>query len=326
MYMIFYESGALALRMNLAGGLMEPGMNLDEVMSEVKTWREALDTTELLRVSSIKYFADGVVEGLTAYLLEPYDMAAGLAPDFRGEFKWDTDILKEYFSTTIAEGFQIFVHTIGDAAVNTTLDILDYAQKQHPNTNTRNVLSHLQLVNDDDKIRMGQLNIIGNTQPFWHVKAPNWFEYMELVALGEIRAETTYPVRSLIDAGVMMTFSSDYPVTADNNPFYAIEASITRNLYHGGFGVDDITDIDDPKWLLNPNERINVKEAIEAFTINGAYQLFREDEIGSITIGKRADLIIIDRDIFEINPLEISDIKLLGTIFNGRFVHGSLNE
>ena len=321
-YKAFYDSGELALRINLAGGRSGSGWDIGEVIDETLTWRDSLKNSELLSVSSIKFFADGVVEGMTAYLSEPYDAAAGLAPDFRGEPYWNAEELKEHFARTIAAGFQIYVHSIGDAATSEALNALEYAQNRNPGVDARSVLTHLQLVKDADKSRMGQLNIIGNTQPFWHIKAPGWFEVIELIALGEERALKMYPVKSLMDAGVTVTFSSDHPVTSINNPFWAIQAAVTRNLYAGEFfGVEDITDMDDPTWLLGPDERVSVKDAIEAYTINGAYQLFREHEVGSIAVGKRADFIIADRDIFDLNPIDISDTKVLATIFNGRVVY-----
>jgi predicted amidohydrolase YtcJ len=83
--------------------------------------------------------------------------------------------------------------------------------------------------------------------------------------------------------------------------------------------------MDDPTWLLNPDERISVLEAIKAYTVNGAYQLYRDDVIGTVEAGKYADLIVIDRDVFKINPLEIDGIKVLTTIFNGKVVHGDFN-
>ena len=319
-YLAFYESGQLALRLNLAGGQYEPGWDFDEVVGEAMVWREALRGNELLRVSSMKIFADGVVEGMTAYLSEPYDAAAGLEPGFRSDFNWDIAELKDIAARMVAEGFQLYIHTIGDAATTEMMNILEYIKAQNPNTDHRTVFAHLQLVSDNDKTRMGRLGVIGNTQPFWHIRAPGWFDEVELILLGEERAMTMYPVRSLIDAGVTVTFSGDHPVTANNNPFWAIEAAVTRNLYSGELGAPDITDIDDPTWLLNPDERISVKQAIEAYTINGAYQLFRENEIGSITVGKRADFIVVDLDIFNINPLDISETQVMMTFFNGERV------
>jgi hypothetical protein len=138
--------------------------------------------------------------------------------------------------------------------------------------------------------------------------------------IGERAYYHAYPIRSLIDAGVVVTFSGDYPVT-DANPFFAMEVAVTRNLVYGMYGIPDITHIDDPAWLRNPAERVTIKEAVEAFTINGAYQLHLEDEIGKIAVGMWADLVVLDQDIMRINPLRIDSTQVLKTIFAGEIVH-----
>jgi predicted amidohydrolase YtcJ len=320
----FEDNGDLSLRINIAG-LMEPDGDIGEAISDTLAWKDSLKDSDLLKVSTMKYFADGVVEGMTGYLSEPYDEAAGLDPDYRAEFYWDPEALKGYFADTLEAGLQIHVHSIGDAATEETINAMEYAQGQYPDLDARNVITHLQLVHDADKARMAENDIIGSTQPFWHLKEPDWYEYVDLIALGEDRAYNEYPVKSLIDAGVLVTFSGDHPVSPVNNPFYAIEVAVTRNLYDPEFyGVDPITDIDDPEYLLNPAERITMKQAIEAYTINAAYQLFSEDSVGSIAAGKFADLIVLDRDIFDVDPVKIYEVEVLATIFNGDVVYGEL--
>ena len=146
---------------------------------------------------------------------------------------------------------------------------------------------------------------------------------MDSVNLGKDRAYNEYPVKSLLDNGALLTASGDHPVSPVNNPFWAIEADVTRNLENAEFyGVDDITDIDDPTWLLNPAERVSVSDMVKAYTINGAYQLYRENSIGSLENGKFADMIVVDQDIFKVNPLNIDKTQVLTTVFNGRVVYG----
>jgi predicted amidohydrolase YtcJ len=127
-----------------------------------------------------------------------------------------------------------------------------------------------------------------------------------------------------LDNGAILTASGDYPVSPINNPFWAIEADVTRNLENAEYyGVDDIKDINDPTWLLNPAERVSVQDMVRAYTINGAYQLYREKSVGSLENGKFADMIVLDQDIFKVNPLDIDKTKVLTTIFNGGVVYGS---
>ena len=122
--------------------------------------------SDLIDVTTAKFFADGVVEGTTAYLLKPYDTAAGLDPDYRAEFYWDPDILSHDFDKVMKAGFQIHVHSIGDASTRLVLDSMEYAQNQNPSIKARNVITHLQLVDDADKARFGKLGIIAALQPY----------------------------------------------------------------------------------------------------------------------------------------------------------------
>lgn len=318
------DAGKLTLRVN-AGMTFEPEESLESQMAEMNAIKEKYDS-DLVDITTAKFFADGVIEGMTGYLLEPYDAAAGLDPDYVSEPMWEQEMMNTFFDRLLSEGYQIHVHSIGDAATRYVLDAYEYAQAKNAGKDFRNIITHLQVVDNADKARMAELGIIGSTQPFWHFKEPDWWEYVDSVALGLPRAWEEYPVKSLIDNGIIVTFSGDHPVSPINNPFWAIEVAVTRNLNNPEFyGVDPITDIDDPTWLLNPAERISVLDAVKAYTINGAYQLFREDTIGSIEVGKYADLIVTDRDVFKINPLEIDGIKVLTTIFNGKVVHGDYN-
>ena len=314
------DEGKLTMRVN-AGLRMNPG----ELEPQIAAIDELRDTynSDLINITTAKFFADGVIEGMTGWLLEPYDEAAQMGADYVSEPYWEQDMLNEFFAACMKNGYQIHIHTIGDASTKSMLDGFEYAVNEVGEGDYRNVLTHLQLVRDEDKERMAELNIIGSLQPFWHFKEPDWWEVVDLAALGEERAWTEYPAKSLQDAGVLLTFSGDHPVTPINNPFWAIEAAVTRNLNNADYyGVEDITDMDDPTWLLNPDERVDVLTALQAYTINGAYQLFREEQVGSLEVGKFADLIVVDQDIFEVNPVDIDGTKVLATIFNGQVVFG----
>ena len=305
-------------------------VSFEEFLPNFLQLRRDLEDSPLVSISAVKFFMDGIIENFTGYMLEPYLPEAneimGFPADFRGEPRWDYVQLGRYFSMLMEEGVQSHVHAIGDAAVRYTVNAFEYAQARNPGVSVRNTITHLHVVHPDDAIRMGELGIVGATQPYWHFKWPYWYEPMELEVVGHQRAfYYAYPVRSLIDAGVVVTFSGDYPVTVAN-PFFAMEVAVTRNLPYSMWGIPDITDKDDPTWLRNAAERVTIKEAVEAFTINGAYQLFLEDEIGSITVGKWADLVVLDQDIMRINPLRIDSTQVLKTIFAGEIVHELVTE
>jgi predicted amidohydrolase YtcJ len=314
------DDGLLRMKLNISG-LADPDRDFDEALEEIERYREQFADSDHVRVSTVKYFADGVVEGITAYLSEPYDTRTGMPEDFTGCGYWEIDQLQECFDRSIENGLQIHVHSIGDAATEEVIDAMALAQAAYPDADPRNVITHLQLVKPDDRRRMGELKIIGSLQPFWHFKEPDWHDSVDAVILGEERAYLAYPTRSLAEAGVKVTFSGDFPVSSVNNPFWAIEAAVTRNLNNPeAYGVAEIESMDDETWLRNPAERVSLAEAIEAYTINGAYQLFREDEIGSLKAGKRADFIVIDRDIFRIDPIKIDETQVLDVVADGHSV------
>lgn len=238
-------------------------------IDEIKNIREKYDS-DLFKITTIKLLADGVVEGSTAYLLEPYELGAG-----RG------------------------------------------------NNDFRNTIAHLQLVNNNDIKRFRELNIIAAVQSYWHIKGPKWWDEVDYKLLGD-RSKYEYPLNYFIKEGVTITSSSYHSVTPEPNPFYAIEAGVTRKLYNSKyFGVEDINNIYDERYLLNKDERISAM--VKSFTINGAHAIFRENEIGSIEVGKYADFIVIDRDIFNIYPIDIEKTNVLMIFFDGRIVYESKN-
>lgn len=316
------KDGKLQLRVS-AAVTIDPNAALDQQLATLKDM-SAKYNDGFLKVNTAKFFADGVIEGGTGYLLQPYTAEAGKGDNWKGTFNWDMEKLKQAFAAANKAGFQIHVHSIGDASTKNVLDALDYASSQISG-DFRNTITHLQLVDPADIPRFKALNVVASTQMYWHLKEPNWWEVVDLPYLGKDRAEKEYPLNSFIKAGVVVTGSSDCPVTPIPNPFWAIEAGVTRNLNNAAYyGVDDITSMDDPTWLLNKDERASVTDMLKAFTINGAYQLFRDSDTGSIETGKLADLIIVDQDITKIDPVKIDSTAVLLTMVNGQIVYDKL--
>ena len=300
--------------------VIDPNGDYAAQIEAAKEIRDAYNS-EFYKTTSLKFFADGVVEGVTGYLLEPYTAEAGKDTDFVSAPLWTENDMKEAFALGNAEGFQIHVHSIGDAATRQTLNAMEYARDKNGEGDYRNVITHLQLVDPADIKRFGELEVIATAQPYWAFKEPYWWEVVDQPLLGDERAENEYPLQSFIDAGTILVSSSDHSVTPYPYPFWAIEVGVTRNLNNAeAYEVEDITDMDDPKWLLNRDERVSLENMIKSFTINAAFQNFREETTGSIEVGKNADFIIIDRNLFEISPLDIDKTQLLETILKGETV------
>ena len=318
------DDGGLNMRICVAREI-KASFDEDEQITDLEEKRREFEKRNgNIRVTTAKFFIDGTVEGGSACLIEPYGEALGRGSDYRGEMLWEHDRLEKTFIKILKRGFNIHVHAIGDAAVKEAVDALEAAQKTVPGDH-RNCITHLQVVRPEEVKRMADLGIVACTNPYWHFKDPCVYFQAELPYLGRERAEKEFPMKSFIDAGVIVTSSADYPVTTEPNPFFAVRAGITRNVYHEDFyKVEPLKDIDDPEYLLDPNERADIMTMIKAYTVNAAYALHMEDEVGSIEPGKFADLMIIDNDVFETDPLSIQDIKVIGKIFDGKIVFNNI--
>jgi predicted amidohydrolase YtcJ len=194
---------------------------------------------------------------------------------------------------------------IGDAAARITLDALEHAQIKNGRRDSRHLVTHLQLVEPEDIKRFKQLEVIGVPQPFWF-KIDDYYAELALPYLGKERAAKQYPMKSFIDAGVIMASASDFPVTIPFDPLIAIQIGLTR--------LDIAETTEEVLW---PEERASLEDLITSFTYNGAYANFLENETGSIEVGKQADIIVLDQNLFEIPANEIAKAKVLLTLVDG---------
>jgi len=260
----------------------------------------------LFQMTGIKVFVDGVVEGATAFLLNPY----AHMPDTCGEPLWDLDNLKSLFAEAEREQLQIHIHAIGDAAIRMSLDALAHARRINGVSDARHLITHLHIVDPADIPRMADLDVIGVPQPFWFVKG-DYFHNLEAKYLGLDRAEREYPMKSLKDAGILLAGASDYPVQVPSPPLLGIMLGVTR-CEPGET---------DPSEILGPEERMTLEEMIECFTINGARANFLEKETGSIQVGKTADMVVLEKNLFDIPETDIADTKIMMTVFEGKTVY-----
>lgn len=319
------EKGEYTMHTVLSGPVEQETWKED--IENLKGMRETFKESSNINVQTAKVFEDGVIEGSTAYLKEPYTEAAGKGANYVSTPLWDQDTLTQAMTELMKNGFDVHVHAVGDAAIEETVNSMEVAQKANGDQDYRNAITHLQIVDKKEIERMGELGIIGVTQPFWHIKLPGWYDTVEEQVLGKERAWNEYPLKSLIDNGVLITASGDFPVSVNDNPFGAIEVGVTRNLDDpAAFEVDELSSMDDPAWLLNPAERITVKQMIEAYTINGAYQMRGEDSFGSLKVGKSGDFIIIGQDIFNVDPIKLNETEVLATFFAGKQVSGEFGK
>ncbi len=306
----FEASGQMKIRLLAAVGV-EPDDDVG-VVDEVARLRDQ-EAGGLFQIVGAKIFIDGVLEGGTAYLEHPYLHM----PDSRGELLWDPAHYSEMCAALDRAGLQIHVHSIGDAATRITLDGLAYAREVNGERDARHMVTHLQLVSPEDIHRFAELDVIAVPQPYWFVIDTYYAQAVDFV--GQERADRQYPMKSFFDQGVIVASSSDYPVTWPPDPLLAIETGVRRTVPAGAEAYVE------PSFdrALNPAESVSVHDMIESFTRNGAYAAFLEDEIGTLEVGKKADFIVLDRNILEIDPAELHTAKVLLTFFEGEEVYRS---
>ena len=292
------------LRVRFRGSLLLPPDAPVERIRELVAERER-QKEGLFEIDAVKIFVDGVVEGETAYLLEPYLHR----PDYRGELLWNPDHLKEMVAAADREGFIVHIHAIGDAATGLALDAFQFAREKNGPRDARHQVTHLQLVTPSDVKRFASLAIIAVPQPFWFSKG-GFYDAIEAPYLGEERASREYPMKSFFDAGVTVASASDFPVTIPFSPVVGMKMGITRSF-----------DPANPEMVLGPEERVSLDQMIASFTRNGAFAARLEDRLGSLEVGKVGDVVVLDRNLFEVPTDQVGEAKVLLTLFEGREIY-----
>lgn len=314
------RDGELTMRIRGAYST-SPDKDFDTQLQAFETAKKTDNAGDLFQMTTLKFFMDGVIEGGTAYLTDPYMEAAQKGSDFRSQPLWPADVLNEDFAKAEKSGFQIHVHAIGDAAVNEALNAFDYAQSQNGAADYRNAITHVQLVNDSDFARFKELGVIAAVNPYWAEKDDYYYD-LQLPFLGQERADKEYPVQSFISNGAIIMTASDFPVTNPPDPLMAVEIGMTR-ITPDALLPYVASDPSDPKFKepLWPEEAASLEDMIASITYNGAYANFLEPVCGSIEVGKSADMVILDHNLFKIKPSEISQSKVLLTLFQGKEVY-----
>lgn len=298
-------------------GKLSIGFNLG-FRADASTWRadlpyflaqreivEALPTPVNLTAKTAKFFADGVIEGGTAALLDEYCDH----PGYHGMPVWDSVEFAEAVAAFDAAGFQIFIHAIGDAGIRNSLDAIEAAILRNPPRDRRPVITHIQLLDPSDLPRFKQLGVIANFEPLWTCLDPMQV-VLSVPRLGTERTARQYQMRSLIDDGVVLSFGSDWPVTSEV-PLEGLAVAVHRQTPDrqpvGG-------------WI--PLERITMEEALMAYTSGVAFQCSAENSWGRLLPGFEANFIILDQDPRTIDPHQASELKVGATFRRGKMIFG----
>lgn len=256
--------------------------------------------------NSVKFFMDGVVEAHTAAFLEPYTDELST----KGSLFWNPDKYKAAVAALDARDFQLYTHAIGDYAVRTALDAYEYAEQQNHTSGHRHRIEHIETITAADIPRFGKLGVIASMQPLHSYPDEDTLDVWAR-NIGPDRASRAWLWRSIAQAGGRYTFGSDWPVVT-LNPWEGIQTAVTRQTSDGK-----------PAGGFVPSQRLTVAEAVAGYTIDAAYAGRLEKTEGSLELGKVADVIMLDRNIFDINPHTINQTKVLLTIVGGKIVYAA---
>jgi hypothetical protein len=267
------------------------------------------------RATTVKLMLDGVCETFTAAMSAPYLDRAGHPTDHSGRLFIEPDELAEAARRLGAEGFQLHFHAIGDLAVSTALDALA-ALPAPQRQAARHHLAHLQFITPRDMGRFAELGAVANFQPLWACSEIQ-MEELTLPFVGPERALWQYQIGSLLGLGTRIAFGSDWPVSSAD-PLQEIHVAVNRVLSER-LGRPGKPETENP---FLPGQAITVDAAVDAFTSGVAWVNHEEDRAGRLLPGMRADVAVLDQDLFTIPPRDIGGTSVVMTVAGGTVVYG----
>lgn len=278
---------------------LEPGL------TNAKHWRKEL-MTEHLRFGGVKQIIDGVCEAHTGFLTEPYadDLATCGEPTVK------RDELYELVEQADAEGMSVRLHCIGNGAVKQALDVHEEVQRKHGAKGLHHAIEHIETCRPEDIERFAKLGVMASMQPIHAVLNVDGYP----ILLGEKWRPFMWPVKSLMDANAITAFGTDAPVW-NLNPMEGLYAALTRQQPWDGY----------PEGGFVPEQRIALGQALQAYTYGSARVESFEERLGTLTAGKLADIVIMDRNLFDATPDELLEAKPLYTLIDGKIVYRAAN-
>ncbi len=261
----------------------------------------------MLRAGAVKFMIDGVIEGHTAFMLEPYSDPVPKELSATGQVSMPLPRFNSLINTIDSLGFQIYTHAIGDRGVRETLNAYEAAQKQNKRNDTRHRIEHIETINPHDIPRFAQLGVMASMEPI-HAE-PGTVEIWSK-AVGEKRLPYSFAWNDVLKANAKLVFSSDWPACISLNPIRGLHVAVTRRNPQG---------FPENGWVVN--QKITMAEAVYAYTYMGSYSSFEEKTKGKIAPGYLADIVVLSQDLFTINPLDVHKTLVDLTVFNGRVIY-----
>ncbi|KUI21407.1 twin-arginine translocation pathway signal protein [Mycobacterium lehmannii] len=281
---------------------------VDDVVQAVTDVRDRF-STDLVRADVVKIVGDGTQGGYTAWLIEPY----ADKPDSTGGSPFTEQQWHQLIGQIDAAGFDVHVHACGERTARVALDAIERAAAANPPRDRRHAIAHLVYVEDPDSRRFGELGVVAQFSANWMSADPDTLQNMA-ARYGPPRKDLMYRPQDVLKSGGRISLGTDWPAAgyfSTYKPLDAIQIGVTRQL----IGQPDAP------VLAPANQRLTVAEAVHANTLDAAYQIRMDDKVGSLEVGKLADMIVVSKNIFAIDPHDIAGANVTMTMMNGQIRH-----
>ncbi len=295
-YEEFESDGKLSVRINLVtalNGELEYPKKLRQKFKDGK-----------IKFSGLKQFVDGIPATYTAYFIDPYYDD----PSTNGDTLIPSEILKKWVKEADKEGFRVRLHACGDGAIRLALDCYEAAREENGSRDSRHTIEHVETVPSEDLERFAELGVIASMQPD-HIALFEKFEENTYPARLGPEREPYFPIKTLMDNNAPLAFGSDFPVVS-LNPMYGVYRAITR-VHNDG----------EPNGGWFPEEKITLAETLRAYTLGSSYASFQEGETGTLEVGKLADVVVLNKNLFNIEPKEVLNTEVSMTMVDGEIVY-----
>ena len=300
------DNGDLNIRL-IGSVRASPDLTPQENVKAAAHWRETV-VGKGFHYNTLKIPNDGTVEGRTAAMFEDYQGEPGNS----GSTVFTEQQLTAMITGAAAQNTDVHIHALGERAIHETLNAIEATRAAVPESDSRFTICHLQVITDQDVPRFGKLGVIAQTTPLWFS-----YDYYGKQFVSEDQFNRYWRVKSLESGGAMLTFGSDFPASGAGSlglsPIIQIEIGHTRQ------------EPGSPDEAVQPreSERLSVESLVRGFTLDAAYQLRMEREIGSLEVGKKADLVVLDQNIFEVDAYSIHKTNVVTTMLGGDIVYAA---
>jgi len=308
LYEELLKNNELTLRVSVAFSISAETTEND--MQSFVQVRDRVGINDMLRANSVKFMIDGVIEGHTGFMLEPYNDRVPKELSPIGQVSMPLPDFGMLVTAFDSLGFQVYTHAIGDRGVRETLNAYENALKKNGSKDSRHRIEHIETINPADLPRFAQLGVMPSMEPI-HAE-PGTIAVWEK-AIGEKRLPYSFAWASLLKANAKLVYSSDWPACVSLNPIRGLHTAVNRKTIDG-----------QPENGWVPEQKIDMADALLAYTKMGAYASFEETRKGQIKPGFLADVIVLSQDLFTINPLDIYKTVVVITVFDGKVIYEKL--